>query len=142
MATILANQNRDPKKGKGPVYTDFCFYKPVQEGNQPNYVYGSAYMELIKQDRLPTWALSFFTAMKDSSNAEYVPADVALVASDAILLHPVHEGSGRYSGLLLAAESASMQARESKNDQGQVITLTLPNIPTKFIAEEGVTLTP
>jgi len=142
VSTMIASQNRDPKKGKGPTYTDFCFYKPMTGANRPDYVYGSAYMTLIDQKRMPQWALTFFASFKGSANAEYVPVDVALVADDAILLHPEHKGNGRYEGLLLALESASEQPRQFVDDQGQRIVLMLPKVDTKVIAEDEVTLYP
>jgi len=138
--TVIASQNRDPKKGKMPTYTDFSFYKPVHDGDQPAYMYGSAYMALIKRGKLPPWALFCFKDLSKAANPEYVPEEPALLAEDAILLHPQQVGPTSYEGLLIALESASEQARVFTNERGQEIILTLPYVKTKMIAEEDVVL--
>ena len=138
--TVIASQNRDPKKGKMPTYTEFSFYKPVEDGDRPDYVYGSAYMSLVKSKRLPHWALFCFKDLSSSANAGYEPAEAALIAEDAILLHPTRVGHNSYEGLLIAMESASEKRRDFTDDKGQVISLTLPYVGTKFIAEEDVIL--
>ena len=140
--TVLASQGRDPKKGKMPTYADFSFYKPVDEGDRPDYFYGSAYMQLIKDKRMPAWALFCFKQLSSSADANYEPSEVALIAQDAVLLHPEKVGHRSYRGLLLAQESASEQQRVFINDEGQAISLTLPYVGTKVIAEEDVILNP
>ena len=138
--TVIASQNRDPKKGKMPTYTDFSFYKPVEDGDRPDYVYGSAYMVLVREKRLPAWALFCFKALSASANPGYEPEEAALIAQDAILLHPRKVGNNSYEGLLIATESASEQRREFVDKKGQTFTLRLPYVGTKFIAEEDVIL--
>ncbi len=138
--TVLAAQGRDPKKGKGPVYTDFCFYKPVNDGDRPDYVYGSAYIKLVHDKRLPPWALFCFKDLSVSANAGYEPDNCALICEDAILLHPEKVGRNSYEGLLLAQESASEQRRTFRDDKGNTVTLQVPHVGTKLIAQEGVTL--
>lgn len=138
--TVVASQHRDPKKGKMPVYTDFSFYKPVEAGERPDYVYGSAYMSLVRDKRLPPWALFCFKALSSSANAGYEPEEAGLICDDAILLHPRLIGANSYEGLLIAMESASEQRRDFVNSKGQVISLTLPYVGTKFVAEENVIL--
>ena len=140
--TVIASQGRDPKKGKAPVYTDFCFYKPQEAGDQPDYIFGSAYMQLVKEKRLSPWCLAFFKDLSAAANAGYVPVDVALIAEDAVLLHPTRVGPNSYSGLLLALESASGRVRAFVDDQGQTLLLTCPEIGTKIVAEEDVILSP
>lgn len=138
--TVAASQGRDPKKGKMPTYTDFSFYKPVEDGQQPDHVYGSAYMLLVKKKRLPSWALFCFKALSASAVADYEPEEIALIAEDAILLHPRRIGQNSYEGLLIAMESASEKRRDFVDDRGRVVRLTLPYIETKFVAEEDVIL--
>ena len=138
--TLIAAQNRDPKKGKPPVYTDFCFYKPLIDGDRPDGAYGSAYVELIRQKRLPPWALFCYKDLSSAALPGYEPTECAFIASDAVLLHPVKVGRNSYQGLLLALESASEKTREFTDDKGNSITLTLPVIGTKIVAQEGVIL--
>ena len=117
--TVIASQNRDPKKGKMPKYTDFSFYKPVEDGDRPDYVYGSAYMALVKEKRLPAWALFCFKALSQSANAGYEPEEAAFLAEDAILLHPRQVGYNSYEGLLIAMESASEKRRNLPTAKGR-----------------------
>lgn len=138
--TVIAAQNRDPKKGKGPVYTDFCFYKPVNDGDRPDYVYGSAYVQLIKEKRLPSWTLFCYKDLSLSANPAYEPEECALIAEDAVLLHPEKVGSNSYEGLLLAKESASEQVRVFVDSRGNSVSLRVPHIGTKLVAQEGVVL--
>lgn len=139
-STIIAAQNRDPKKGKAPVYTDFCFYKPTKDGDKPDSAYGSAYMSLIKGKKLPSWALFCYHDLAPTAVDGYDPSECALIAEDAILLHPVKVGRKSYQGLLLAKESASEKTRSFVNDRGDTISLTVPHVGTKFIGQEGVIL--
>ena len=138
--TVLASQGRDPKKGKAPVYTDFCFYKPASDGDRPEYIYGSAYVKLIREKRLPPWALFCYKDLSVSANAEYEPDFCALISEDAVLLHPEKVGRNSYEGLLLAQESASEQSRVFRDDKGNTVTLRVPFVGTKMIAQEGVVL--
>ena len=64
----------------------------------------------------------------------------ALIAEDALLLHPQKVGPNSYEGLLIALESASEKARVFSDGEGQAVTLTLPYVKTKMIAEEDVVL--
>lgn len=138
--TVVASQNRDPKKGKMPTYTDFSFYKPVEAGDRPDYVYGSAYIALVKAKRMPNWALFCYKDLAASASEDYVPLEPALIAEDALLLHPTQVGPNSWEGLLIAKESASEQRRKFVDSKGQVIALTVPYVRTKFIAEEDIIL--
>ena len=140
LSSIFVSQHTDTKKRKAPTYTDFCFYKPTHDGDRPDYIYGSAYMGLISQKRMPPWALFCFKELSASALDEYEPSEYALIAQDAVLLHPEKVGPNSYRGLLLAQESASEQQRVFINDEGQAISLTLPHVGTKVIAEENVIL--
>ena len=140
LSSIFVSQHTDPKKRKPPTYGDFCFYKPTHDGDRPDYIYGSAYMGLVKQKKLPAWALFCFKDLSASALDDYEPLEYALIAQDAVLLHPEQVGPNSYRGLLLAQESASEQKRVFVNDKGQAISLTLPHVGTKVIAEEDVVL--
>lgn len=140
ISSILANQHRDPKKSKKqPSYIDFCFYKPRTDEDSASYVYGSAYMKLIKDNKMPGWALFCFKDLSKVENKAYTPKNCALIAEDAMLLHPVKSEFG-WTGLLIAKESASGQVRDFISDTGEVVRLNVPQIHTKVIAEEDVTL--
>lgn len=137
---MLANQNRDPKKQKkGYTYEDFSFYKPMDVGNTADYVYGSAIVEMAKKRTLPAWAMFCFKEVAATASPGYKPATCALVAEDAMLLHPNRVGDG-WEGMLVACESASEQTRKFVDDHGAEYVLTVPHIHTKFIAEEDVVL--
>jgi len=139
---IIANQNRDPKKQKkGFTFEDFSFYMPREERNLPNGAYGSAALAAIKGGRYPSWALFCYRDLISGADQSYVPAESILVASDAVLLHPIKHGAG-WKGMLIAQESASEQKRVFEDSQGNCWTLTVPFVETKIVAIEDVTLLP
>ena len=79
--------------------------------------------------------------MSSGASNDYIPEKVALIAGDAILLHPRRVGKA-FEGLLIAQESASDQVRTFLSTEGETIRLRVPYIDTKVIAREGETLTP
>ena len=78
--------------------------------------------------------------MAASASEGYIPEKVALIADDAILLHPRKKGK-TYEGLLVAQESASDQVRVFRSTEGEEIKLRVPFIDTKLVAREGEILT-
>lgn len=140
LSSLFANSNRDPKKSqKGYSYLDFSFYKPLQNEDVPQSHYGSAYSELIKKGRLPSWALFCFKSLMSSVDEGYVPPEAAFISEDAILLHPERIDGG-WRGLLIAMESASDQRRAFEMTNGEIIHLTVPYIHTKLVAQENAIL--
>lgn len=134
--SLIANQNRDPKKRRNPfTWEDFAMYSSQKNENQADGRYGAAMLQLIKQNRMPPWALFCYKELAASANQEYVPAEPAFIAEDAILLHPVKK-TGGYEGLLIAAESAGDQTRVFTDSKGNRVTLRVPFIETKFVARE------
>ncbi len=69
----------------------------------------------------------------------YVPGLRALVSENAILLHPVKQENG-YKGMLIAREAAGSRMIEFEGNNGLVVKLYIPEVKTKVIAEEDVTL--
>lgn len=137
---LLANQQRDVKKKIEPYQlSDFSFFKPIGSGERPSGHYGSAALAMIKAGTFPSWALFCFKQLSDIADPDYVPGVAGLVSEDAILLHPTKTESG-YKGLLIARESAGNSKRDFVNDKGDVISLFVPPVHTKTIAEEDVTL--
>lgn len=141
LSSMHANANRDRKKQSQPYsYLDFSFYKPQDAGETPDGHNGAAYLELLRLKLLPSWALFCYKEMASSATPGYVPAEPALVAEDAILLHPEPRPGG-YSGLLIAMESASDQARTFTTTKGAEVILRVPFIETKLVARENELLT-
>ena len=92
---------------------------------------------LAKKGLLPTWTLFCFKEVVAHADPSYTPGILAFVSDDAVLIHPVRTETG-YKGLLIAQESASMSLRQMINPStGEVISLRMPHIHTKIIAEEG-----
>jgi hypothetical protein len=138
--SVIANQNRDPKKQRKPFMpADYAYYVPREDINLPDHAYGSAAMVAIKQGVFPSWALFCYKDLASGSDPGYVPEDPILVSEDAILLHPM-PAAGGLGGMLVALESASLQTREFRNLKGEMFLLEVPEIPTKAVAVEGVTL--
>lgn len=141
VSSILANQSRDTKKRPKPFSaTDFCFFSPLENEDLPKGRFGAAALKMIKDGRYPSWALFCYDQLISSATKGYEPEMPALLASDAILLHPVKTNKG-YSGMLIAQESASKSFREFSTYDGETVELFVPNIHNKVIAEEDVTLT-
>ena len=134
--SLIANQNRDPKKKREPFkWEDFAMYTSKQNEAQADGRYGAAMMQLIKQKRLPSWALFCYKELAGSADQEYIPTEPGFVAKDAILLHPVKQNGG-YTGLLIAMESCSDQTRIFIDSKGNQIALEVPFIETKLVARE------
>ena len=89
----------------------------------------------------PSWALFCFKQLSDMADPSYVPGVAGFVSEDAVLLHPTKVDGG-YKGLLIARESAGNQRRDFVDDKGLTISLTVPPVRTKTIAEEDITLYP
>ena len=142
VCSVLANQNRNPKKKSKPFsFKDFCFFKPTQDKDLPKARYGSAAMVLIQKGLYPSWAMFCIPELRESAINDYIPLEPALISEDAILLHPVETETG-YVGFLIARESASRQSRVFSKDDGTKIRLKVPYIETKIVAQEGVILSP
>jgi len=140
VSSLLANKDRDPKKNKkGYSYEDFSFYKPIGGVNGPEDYYGSAMLCLVKKRLLPSWAMFCYKEVVGGADPSYEPHLAALIAEDAMLLHPTR-GQFGWTGMLIAMESASMQTRTFRGQNGEEVVLTVPHIHTKVIAEEGITL--
>jgi|DEB0MinimDraft_4_1074332.scaffolds.fasta_scaffold09578_4 hypothetical protein len=135
---VYANSQRDPKSSKKPASPlDFAMFKPL-EGQGPAGYYAACYVHMIKAKELPGWALFCYKDVAPSARGR-VGGQYALFAHDAILVGPRKTEAG-YKGFLIALESASGEVRTFSDPAGNFYDLTLPEIPTKVIAEEDVTL--
>ena len=138
LAALTANINSSGSKNK-KQYTaeDFSLFTPIDNLNTPETTAAAAYMYLLNEKLLPSWALFCFKEMKTEAKP---PVFVALVCDDAILLAPQEEETG-FKGLLIAKESASKQTRVMQSPCGRSVTLDVPHIKTKVIAESSTLLT-
>ena len=130
----MVNQNRDPKKGKPVKMDDFYLYEPVDAKHLPSGRYGAAAVAMAKEGQYPAWALFCFKQLSTSASGG-VPALRAFIGSDCMLLAPVRAPGG-YTGLFIATESAGGQVREMKSPCGRAVTLKIPLVETKIVAEE------
>ena len=138
--SVLANINRDPKRQKTPYkLTDYCLYASKRDLNLPGGSYGAAAVKAIQQGRYPSWALFCYKELANNVRQGYEPKIAALVAHDAIILHPQNTLDG-VKGMLIACESASLTSRTFTDDNGAEVMLQLPEIPTKIVASEDITL--
>jgi len=96
-------------------------------------------LALLRDKKLPAWTLFCFKELTSNAESDYVPDEPALIAADAMLLHPV-KVSGGFKGLLIAQESSSEQYRAFKGSDGTEYNLLVPYIQTKVIAREDATL--
>lgn len=138
--SVIANQNRDPKRQKKAFgYEDFSVYKPREDLDLPDGHYGAAMLEGIRLGLMPSWTLFCYKELVSSASQDYVPSDPLLVSTDAVLLHPMAVPGG-YEGLLIAREAAGGKRLTFKNSKGDSFKLTVPPVNTKIVAMEDVTL--
>jgi len=136
LMSLTANSQRDPKKKKEPFsLDDFYLYQPRDSQDMPAERYGTAALGLIKRRLMPSWALTFYSKLAASAGGPEPPL-LAFIGEDFILLAPVKTSTG-YTGLLIAQESASKQIRTASSPCGTNVTICLPEVSTKIIAEEG-----
>ena len=138
VASILVNQQRDPKKGKPVDMSDFYLYQPLDDKNLPSGRYGAAALAMVKEGQYPSWALFCFKELSQSAYGE-APDLRAYIGSDCMLLAPVRAPGG-YTGLFVGTESAGGQVREMKSPCGKTVTLKIPLVETKVVAEEDMYL--
>ena len=140
LTSLYANSKRNEKKSKSVDWLDFCFYRPRNDGSSAKSENGAAMMILAKKKLLPSWGLFCFKEVTANADDAYRPKTVAYIADDAMLLNPIREENG-YRGLLIAQESASESIRVMKNPEtGESVSLLIPHIHTKIMAEESVLL--
>lgn len=140
LSSLIANQNRDPKKNRDPFTMDqFCQYKPREAMNLPSYMYGSAGVAAVERGLMPSWALFCYKALASSASSNYTPKKCIMTAEDAVLLHPIKTEEG-WKGMLIAMESAGGKYRNFVTEDGETIRLAVPPLHTKFVAQEDVTL--
>lgn len=92
-----------------PDLQDLCLFRIREPGDAPPPEAGAAMLALIQARQFPTWALTFYDALRNSAG-DTPPPTLALVAEDAILLAPRFTPQG-WRGFLIAEESAAGQAR-------------------------------
>jgi len=138
IASIMVNQKRDPKKSKPVDMSDFYLYQPRDAKNLPSGRYGAAALAMVKEGQYPAWALFCFKELSQGAYGE-APDLRAYIGSDCMLLAPV-KAPGGYTGLFIGTESAGGQVREMKSPCGKVVTLKIPLVETKVVAEEDVFL--
>lgn len=135
----LANINRDQKKKPKPYkLEEFFLYQPRELRNIPDSKSGSAALKLIALNLFPSWALFCYKELAAAASVP-PPALLAYICEDAILLAPEKIGSS-VSGMLIAMESASNKKLVLTSPCGDSITVRLPNVHTKVIAQEDVVL--
>ena len=140
LASMQANQGRDPKKRKTAYkMDDFFLFQPIEEADSASARYGSAAMKMIEDGIYPSWALFCFQDLTAQADG-HPPHLLALISKDAILLGPLEQGDGSFRGLLIAEESAGGEARNFTSPCGLSVRLRVPHVPTKTIAREGVAL--
>lgn len=135
---MVANFNRDRKKGKPYSIEQFYLYQPTEHRNLPNGKFGAAAIELINQQKFPYWALFCYKELAQTAGA--VPPAILCYQSDtALLLAPEQQKEGM-TGLLIALEEASEQVQVMTSPCGSQLTTVIPRISTKIIAKENVYL--
>ena len=139
LTSLVANTNRDPKKKREP-YTmeDFFLYQPREDRNIPTNVYGAAAMKLVADRIFPSWALFCFKDLKSSASGE-PPEILAFIGGNAMLLAPIIKEKS-VKGMLIANEAAYGEIKEMNSPCGRRVTVEIPVLNGKYIAEENIEL--
>lgn len=112
--------------GDTPPIEDFYHFRPQQPGETPPVEAGAAMLELIRCGQFPSFALAFYEQLNAAGKDQPVPARLALVADDAILLAPISTLGG-WRGFLIAEDTAAGQVRAFQPSWGQdSVLLTVP----------------
>lgn len=139
VTSLMANQNRDPKKRSTPYsMEDFYLYQPKEAKDLPADRVGASAMSLLKEGKFPSWALFCYKELAAASDAP-VPPLRAYQGEGFILLAP-RERDGYMVGMLIALESASGKAKAATSPEGDTVFLDVPKIETKVIARENQSL--
>lgn len=136
---MVANLNRDPKKGRAYKIDDFCLYMSQEKRNLPDGKYGAAALNLISKGMFPFWALFCYKELKTTAQTAATPSLLCFQSESAILLAPEQSQAG-FTGLLIALEEAGDCRQELVSPCGKKLVTVIPPINTKFIAKEDVTL--
>jgi len=118
---------------------DFALYRPIDDEGLAAGCYGASVLALIKMQKYPSWALFCYKELVATADRDYEPTVPAFLSEDAILLHPSRQANG-FSGLLIAKESAGGRSVVFESTTGEIYMLDVPEIDTKFVAIEDVTL--
>lgn len=136
---ILVNANRDPKRQRKPhAIEEFYLYQPREQRDLPPGRCGAAALKLSEAGMLPSWALFCYRDLAASASGAAPPL-LAFISEEAILLAPVKVDGG-FKGMLIAQESAGGKQIRMESPCGRSETLQIPDIPTKYIAEDNVIL--
>lgn len=90
---------------------------------------------MIQRNLFPSWALFAYKDLKARAEDALPPEFLCLQCEDAIILAPDTEGSIIH-GMLIAGGTASGQIRELTSPCGKTVTVRMPEIHGKFVADE------
>ena len=133
LTSVLFNVNRG-KKTKAVSPADLYQYATTEDQNLPAGRFGRAMQQAIKEHMFPSWALFVYKDLERSASG-ICPSCYIAVANDVCVLAPQVDGHV-LTGLVIAQESASRKVRQLVTNDGVVYTIRLPEVPTKFVAEE------
>jgi hypothetical protein len=146
LAWWQAEMNRDRKARREPYRIEDFFHFPPDAGAAtsnaradaaPPAAAGAAMRELIRLQQFPSFALSFYAALQDIGDDEDLPARLAWIAEDAILLAPKPAPGDRWQGFLIAEDTAAGQVRRFQaagDDDGPAAWLAVPAAPERGVA--------
>ncbi len=141
LTALTANLNRNSKKQRTPYkLADFCFFAPTDGQNAPDQQPADAYMKLIANKKLPSWALWIFDSMK-KGDPDRALDPLALIGEGVVVLAPI-EKNGGVEGLLLATSQASGRLVSVTNGKDSHL-IAIPNFiedGTTRLAREGIYL--
>ncbi len=127
---MQVESNRNPEKQSKPFSLyDFTFWADVAEKPKPPSAAGAALIELINRNLLPSFAFDgpWLADLEQQGRNEKPPERLCWAADDAIILAPYRQDQEHWSGFLIAKAAAAGTIRKFHNEQGQALSLRLPD---------------
>ena len=127
---MQVESNRDPSKNPEPFSLyDFTFWADVAEKPKPPSAAGAAMIELLERNLLPPFVMDgpWLADLEMQGRGQKPPERLCFACADAILLAPYREDQEHWAGFLIARASAAGKTLEFHSEQGQAITLKIPD---------------
>lgn len=135
----MVEMQRDRKKRPKPfTAADFYCWRAADAAAGEPPAAGAAMLELVRTDRLPTFALGpWFDDLKTAGTDQPLPPRLAWWSEEIILLAPTRTPEG-WSGYLIAMAEAAGTVQQCINERGDSIELIVPQEIGSKAAVEAV----
>lgn len=138
ISQLLYNTNIS-KKNKALALDKFYMYQPAEDKNVAASKFANAAQALIRAGKFPSWALFCYKELVAQANDLTPPNVLCYQSESAIILAPEID-KGHVTGLLIVLEEADESIQTMRSDTGHTITVKMPHVHTKVVAQDDVRL--